>query len=410
MKNRSSSCHDHFTINSTQGNPSLTRVDDAEEASTFEHLGLKEELVTALTASGFKSPTSVQELLIPEILRGNNVLCGAETGSGRQWPYLAPVVQHIFDANSASATAPQTNSPQALVSCRAESWPNKSTLGRRARGVDDAVGAQQYSLVPLIPKSLHHDYWMASSAVESLMHVTGEYLHRVIAPRYAEDRPEALLVLLKSNTRRGIPTIVFCNNTKGSDFVNMLLEENGIPNVVMNGHMTEQVLPPPYDNRPIRVSESQLPRILLLCRSSKTSSCTTRSVHSFQDGRFLTLVCTDVGSRGLDTLKVRHVINFDFPLNMSDYIHRCGRTGRVGTLHGGHVTNFVCFKNNVELVQQIELSVRKSDSLPKVNANIRRRLFYRALARDGSPNAVHPADITAPPSEEEGDEAQAGRE
>jgi len=53
--------------------------------------------------------------------------------------------------------------------------------------------------------------------------------------------------------------------------------------------------------------------------------------------------------------QVKHVINYDFPVYMADYIHRCGRTGRVGSVEGCHVSNFIATLREVELVQKIEV-------------------------------------------------------
>lgn len=57
--------------------------------------------------------------------------------------------------------------------------------------------------------------------------------------------------------------------------------------------------------------------------------------------------------------KVPHVINYDFPNYIADYVHRCGRTGRVGSTAGSVVTNFVQHPWEVELVKKIEVGMRK---------------------------------------------------
>jgi len=57
----------------------------------------------------------------------------------------------------------------------------------------------------------------------------------------------------------------------------------------------------------------------------------------------------------LFSLQTKHVLNYEFPMFLADYIHRCGRTGRVGSENGGHVTSFVSRVIEFETVQEIEV-------------------------------------------------------
>jgi hypothetical protein len=59
----------------------------------------------------------------------------------------------------------------------------------------------------------------------------------------------------------------------------------------------------------------------------------TQALRSFKSGRTPYMVATDVAARGLDIPHVSHVINFDLPKDIDDYVHRIGRTGRAGN-HG----------------------------------------------------------------------------
>ena len=54
------------------------------------------------------------------------------------------------------------------------------------------------------------------------------------------------------------------------------------------------------------------------------------ALRDFRNGRSRVLVATSVAARGLDIPKVKHVINFDLPNNVKEYVHRIGQTGRIG--------------------------------------------------------------------------------
>merc|ERR1719471_1439294 len=59
-------------------------------------------------------------------------------------------------------------------------------------------------------------------------------------------------------------------------------------------------------------------------------SAREENIQKFQDGHAKLLVCTSVQARGMDFQQVDYVINVDFPTNVTDYLHRAGRTGRAG--------------------------------------------------------------------------------
>jgi len=90
------------------------------------------------------------------------------------------------------------------------------------------------------------------------------------------------------------------------------------------------------------------------------------------DGDCPTLVCTDLAARGLD-LAVDHVIMFDFPLTPIDYLHRTGRTARMGAK--GKVTSLVTNKD-ITLASQIEEALRKNESLEELTT---KKEMYEAV-------------------------------
>ncbi len=99
-------------------------------------------------------------------------------------------------------------------------------------------------------------------------------------------------------------------------------------------------------------------------------------VERFFNGQVRVICCTDLASRGWDTLHVNHVINFEMPLFITDYIHRIGRVGRLNCHKSGGgsgmVTSYVTKPYEVDLVWNIERSVRLNIDLHNVNANVKR--------------------------------------
>lgn len=121
----------------------------------------------------------------------------------------------------------------------------------------------------------------------------------------------------------------------------------------------------------------------LLTKNTKNRE---KLVQDFFDGKIQVLCCTDLASRGWDTLHVNHVINFEMPQFISDYIHRIGRVGRLSSAKkggsAGIVTNYVTKAYEVDLVWNIERSVRLGVDLHNVNANAKRVFNTRYTPRD----------------------------
>lgn len=83
---------------------------------------------------------------------------------------------------------------------------------------------------------------------------------------------------------------------------------------------------------------------------------------SFKSGTTPILVATDVASRGLDVPHVAHVINFDMPKDIDDYVHRIGRTGRAG--NSGLATAFFSDKNLPLAKALVELMQEANQQVP----------------------------------------------
>ncbi|KAL0134282.1 hypothetical protein PUN28_001232 [Cardiocondyla obscurior] len=173
--------------------------------------------------------------------------------------------------------------------------------------------------------------------VQSLKHVTSDKLHHVLVPQKfirlgQDDKPTELLKYIKPKVANKEQVIIFTNNNSTCNWVSMFLNNSNIPTLALNGDMQL------YDRQ--------------------------NQYANFKSGKCQVLCTTNAGSRGLDTVTVRHVLNYEFPNATADYIHRCGRTGRVGSIKNCRVDNFVSTSNEIAVVQKIERAIRKMKPIP----------------------------------------------
>lgn len=131
--------------------------------------------------------------------------------------------------------------------------------------------------------------------VESLVNITSDKLHHILVPQKfmrvgPDDKPMELLKYIKPKIANREQVIIFNNTNNTCNWVSMFLDKSKIETVRLNGDM------PLYE------------------RQNKYAS--------FKSGRCCVLCTTNAGSRGMDTVMIRHVLNYDFPNATADYIHR----------------------------------------------------------------------------------------
>jgi len=208
----------------------------------------------------------------------------------------------------------------------------------------DTAGAQLVLVSATMPRGIEE---LVDSVlpVEDLTTITSSGLHSImphVQQKFLRLGPasknDVLAKLLQKDMSQKGSTLVFVKNTRTCHFVNKMLKELGISCLKLHGGMER-------DER---------------------SGVWEKFVEGYSD----VLVATDIASRGLDSIHVSHVINFDCPSHMSDYIHRVGRVGRMGQKEFGKVTTIVSQKYEVDLIWRIEVCARQMKPLSDVNANI----------------------------------------
>ncbi|KAM0681302.1 hypothetical protein GINT2_000501 [Glugoides intestinalis] len=139
-----------------------------------------------------------------------------------------------------------------------------------------------------------------------------------------QDKKNKLLYYLQDH--RSDRVIVFCNMKRTCDTLEDFLHDKGFHAVALHG--------------------------------DKTQAIRDSVIQSFKTGRRSILIATDVAARGLDVKDVKLVINYDFPKNIEDYVHRIGRTARGNTLEGLAYTMLVSddMGNGKKLIEVLKQS------------------------------------------------------
>ena len=97
--------------------------------------------------------------------------------------------------------------------------------------------------------------------------------------------------------------------------------------------------------------------------SNRSQNQRLRALNDFKEGKIRVLVATDIAARGIDVDGISHVINFDFPPNHEDYVHRIGRTGRAKSV--GDAISFV-MREDEDALRALERFTRRS--IPRLKA------------------------------------------
>ncbi|XP_078524777.1 putative ATP-dependent RNA helicase DDX28 [Lissotriton helveticus] len=128
---------DYFTVNNTTEDvPSLPQSEDSGAPVVgFEELGVSPALVQLLKDKGFLHPTGVQRQTIPRLLGGNNVLCAAETGSGKTLCYLLPILLRLLSDDTSGTSGQDCLS---IPTRRTEAVRAKGSLWHEKEGGPDA--------------------------------------------------------------------------------------------------------------------------------------------------------------------------------------------------------------------------------------------------------------------------------
>jgi len=390
----------------------------------FHQVQLTDILSKNIEMAHYTKPTPVQKNALPIILARRDLMACAQTGSGKTAAFLVPILNHIFEGGPAPGTqngyggSRRKQFPLALVLAPTRELATQifdesrkfayrsrvrpcvvyggAQVGEQMRDLDRGchllvatpgrlvdmlergkvslefckylvldeadrmldmgfepqilriveqdnmpqVGKRQTLMfsatfpkeIQMLARDFLHDYiFLAIGRVGS----TSENITQKVVWVEEQDKRSFLLDLLAAaglSERQDDAslTLVFVETKKGADQLDEYLYQQGYPVTSIHGDRTQ------------REREDAL--------------------KAFRTGKTPILVATAVAARGLDIPNVKHVINFDLPSDIEEYVHRIGRTGRMGNL--GLATSFFNDKNRNLAKDLVELILESSQELP----------------------------------------------
>ncbi|KAJ2997840.1 hypothetical protein HDV02_005110 [Globomyces sp. JEL0801] len=287
---------------------------------SFKKLGLDDWLIQALDSLSIKAPSEIQENCIPvrslAILRGEDVIGSAKTGSGKTAAFALPILQKlsedpfgVMDEADRLLDDSFTDNLQVILDCLPK---KRQTLLFSATMSPEIESLEFGSKPPFV--------YSCATRYDTVSQLDQRYLFVPSGVR------ESYLVYLLLNDLTDKSIIIFAAKPRACEIIRIILREMGLRSTALHAQMTQNE----------RLS----------------------SLAKFKGGIVPILISTDVGSRGLDIPTVEAVVNYDLPADATDYVHRIGRTARAG--RGGMAISIVT-ERDIQIVLNIEEKTRKDE-------------------------------------------------
>ena len=336
----------------------------------FQDFKLSNELMDSIRKIGIEKPTEIQTQSIPTVMEGKDLIGESATGSGKTLAFGCVIAEKVVQRNGLQALiltptrelAEQVKEflrklngrlriisiyggvsiePQIKMISKAEvvvATPGR-LLDHAERGTIDFSRIRTFVLdeadrmldmgfiedvekiMKLCPSkkqtlffsatispeitSLSMNYMKEPVKVSAKKHVDPSKLKQEYYD-VAKNMKLSLLIHMLKDQKNGLG-IIFCNTRRTTDFVVKNLKTSKLKAIAIHGGLSQNKR--------------------------------NRTLQSFNEGRVIALVCTDVAARGLHIENVSYVYNYEIPKNPKDYVHRIGRTARAG--EEGKAINFV---------------------------------------------------------------------
>ncbi|MDD3529182.1 MAG: DEAD/DEAH box helicase [Gallionellaceae bacterium] len=345
-----------------------------EAANTFEELRLAPELLAAVAAMGYTTPTPIQREAIPLVLAGRDLLAQAQTGTGKTAAFTLPLL-HKMKPFANTSTSPARHPVRALVlaptrelaiqvydnvAMYAKNLPLRSTVVYGGAGMQEQEAALRAGVEVLVatPGRLLDHAGNKLALLNQVQFLVLDEADRMLDMGFMPDL-KRILNLLPAKRQTLLFSATF--NDEITRLANSFLQNPLKVEVARKNSATELV-----EQVAHRVAEDDKMEALLrivrvrglsqalvftrtkiaadkLYRRLQRRGVEAAAIHGdkaqvdrllalegFKQGKIKLLVATDIAARGIDIAELPCVFNYELPYHPEDYVHRIGRTGRAG--------------------------------------------------------------------------------
>ena len=367
----------------------------------FNELGLSEKVLKAVEASGYDTPTPIQEQAIPYALEGRDVLGIAQTGTGKTAAFTLPMLS-ILERGRARARMPRTLilEPTRELAAQVEEAFGKYgvnhklsvalLIGGVAFGDQETKIARGADVVIATPGRLLDFTERGGLLLNAIEILVIDEADRMLDMGFIPDIERICKLVPFTRQTLFFSATMPPEITRLADTFLHNPVRVEVSRAATTAESIAQTLVPsgssPEEKRStlrriIRGAEN-FKNALIFCNRKRDVQVVYRSLQkhgfsvgalhgdldqrmrmaaldAFRAGEVQLLVCSDVAARGLDIPDVSHVINYDAPHHSEDYVHRIGRTGRAGK--SGQALTIVARADQKAIAEIEKLIARKID-------------------------------------------------
>ncbi|OWV13160.1 DEAD/DEAH box helicase [Fibrobacter sp. UWB5] len=358
---------------SAEEEPTEESDDDSDEEPgdealvTFEDLGLADEVLEAIKALNYETPSPIQAKAIPALLQGGNLLGTAQTGTGKTAAFSLPLLSRLdFNGHETSMLVLTPTRELAIqvaeaIQQYAAKMPKVHVVpvyGGQDIAVQLRALKRQANIVVATPGRLIDHIKRGSIVLSGVKAIVLDEADEMLDMGFMED-VETILKEIPASAQRALFSATMPKEVKKiieqhlGEYEEACIEgkTTTVENIrqryllVKNEHKIEALA---------RVLEGEdFDGVLIFVRTKQNTtevaeklesrgfnvaplngdlaqSMRERTINRLKMGKLDIVVATDVAARGIDVDRITHVVNYDIPYDTESYVHRIGRTGRAG--------------------------------------------------------------------------------